>query len=59
MGKLSLSLRSLVPGPDELKHEISELRHSKLTINPRSETYTVDSDISPLAAQPWKPKGGL
>lgn len=56
MGKLSLSLRSLVPGPGETKHEIDQsLTDAPST--PLSETYTVDSDISPLLRNPFK-KGG-
>jgi pilus assembly protein CpaB len=56
MGKLSLSLRSLVPGPGEAKHEIDQsLADAPST--PLSETYTVDSDISPLLRNPFK-KGG-
>ena len=47
MGKLSLSLRSLVPGPGEARHEIDQsLADAPST--PLAETYTVDSDISPL-----------
>jgi len=56
MGKLSLSLRSLVPGPGELKHEISDSPFASPN-TPLSETYTVDSDISPLLRNPLKPKG--
>jgi pilus assembly protein CpaB len=56
MGKLSLSLRSLVPGPGELKQEIADLPSDSPSI-PLSETYTVDSDISPLLRNPLKPKG--
>jgi pilus assembly protein CpaB len=55
MGKLSLSLRSLVPGPDELKHEVSDSLvgpASEAPNSPLSETYTVDSDISPLLHGP-------
>jgi pilus assembly protein CpaB len=56
MGKLSLSLRSLVPGPGESKQEIADLPID--TPNPPlSETYTVDSDISPLVRNLLKPKG--
>jgi pilus assembly protein CpaB len=51
MGKLSLSLRSLVPGPGELKHEISDSPFEAPS-NPLSETYTVDSDVSPLLRSP-------
>jgi pilus assembly protein CpaB len=57
MGKLSLSLRSLVPGPGELKHEISD-SSSETPSNPLSETYTVDSDVSPLLRNPNKSQGG-
>jgi len=56
MGKLSLSLRSLVPGPGELKQEITDLPADAQS-SPLSETYTVDSDISPLLRNPLKPKG--
>jgi pilus assembly protein CpaB len=56
MGKMSLSLRSLVPGPGELRQEISDLPTTDAPI-PQSETYTVDSDISPLLRNPLKPKG--
>jgi pilus assembly protein CpaB len=56
MGKLSLSLRSLVPGPGEMKQEIADLP-SDSPSTPLSETYTVDSDISPLLRNPLKPKG--
>jgi pilus assembly protein CpaB len=51
MGKLSLSLRSLVPGPGELKHEISDSPF-EAPDTPLSETYTVDSDVSPLLRSP-------
>jgi pilus assembly protein CpaB len=53
MGKLSLSLRSLVPGPGELKHEISD-SPLEAPSNPLSDTYTVDSDVSPLLRSPAK-----
>jgi pilus assembly protein CpaB len=56
MGKLSMSLRSLVPGPGEAKQEIADLP-SDAPITPLSETYTVDADISPLLRNPLKPKG--
>jgi pilus assembly protein CpaB len=73
MGKLSLSLRSLVPGPDELKHQVTDdLKHqvsasladpsTETPNSPLSETYTVDSDISPLLHGPNtgpKQGGGL
>lgn len=59
MGKLSLSLRSLVPGPEELKHEVAEKVASSSpppvsSDPPKSptESYTVDSDISPLLHSP-------
>jgi pilus assembly protein CpaB len=61
MGKLSLSLRSLVPGPDEPKSpdevKISDSRDGKsLPVDalnsPGSETYTLDSDVSPLLPGP-------
>jgi pilus assembly protein CpaB len=56
MGKLSLSLRSLQPGPGEIKHEIGD---SPLDSpgNAPSETYTVDSDVSPLLRAPGKNQG--
>jgi pilus assembly protein CpaB len=58
MGKLSLSLRSLVPGPDELKQEVST-SSLEAPNSPLSETYTVDSDISPLLHAPGNaPKAG-
>jgi pilus assembly protein CpaB len=56
MGKLSLSLRSLVPGPGELKHDISDSPLDAPS-NPLSETYTVDSDVSPLLRSPGKAQG--
>ena len=49
MGKLSLSLRSLVPGPDDAK--VSD-KPPEGPNPPRSETFTVDSDISPLLKGP-------
>ena len=55
MGKLSLSLRSLVPGPGELKHEISDSLFEAPN-SPLSETYTVDSDVS-LLDQPRQQAG--
>ncbi|MFZ2007533.1 MAG: Flp pilus assembly protein CpaB [Stellaceae bacterium] len=76
MGKLSLSLRSLVPGTDELKQEVADKQEaadqsspspSSLTSSsvasdppgtPNSETYTVDSDISPLLHSPDRAHGG-
>jgi pilus assembly protein CpaB len=69
MGKLSLSLRSLVPGPDEPKHQVDGLKQqvsdssvntsSEAPNSPFSETYTVDSDISPLLHGPSNsPKQG-
>lgn len=58
MGKLSLSLRSLIPGPGELRQEVSDLPTTDAPI-PQSETYTVDSDISPLLRNPLKPKGNV
>jgi pilus assembly protein CpaB len=51
MGKLSLSLRSLVPGAGELKHDISD-SPSEAPDTPLSDTYTVDSDVSPLVRSP-------
>jgi pilus assembly protein CpaB len=56
MGKLSLSLRSLVPGPGELKHEISD-SPLEAPSTPLSETYTVDSDVSPLLRGPSNKQG--
>jgi pilus assembly protein CpaB len=59
MGKLSLSLRSLVPGPTEATQQVAD-SSSGAPNSPLSETYTADSDISPLlrapAAQPTKPE---
>ena len=55
MGKLSLSLRSLAPGPDDFKQEANN--DSPLT--PQADTYTVDADINPLLRNPLKPKGGV
>jgi len=56
MGKLSLSLRSLVPGPGDTMQEIVKPQVSDLSSGapsiPLSETYTVDSDISPLLHSP-------
>lgn len=49
MGKLSLSLRSLVPGPNDLK--VSDVS-PEAPNSPHSETLTVDSDISPLLKSP-------
>jgi pilus assembly protein CpaB len=57
MGKLSLSLRSLVPGPSGLKQEVSDSPSEAPGIPP-SETYTVDSDVSPLLRAPGNAKGG-
>jgi pilus assembly protein CpaB len=56
MGKMSLSLRSLVPGPGELKHEISD-SPLETASNPLPETYTIDSDVSPLLRSPGKAPG--
>ena len=56
MGKLSLTLRSLVPGPNELKHEVSDAT-GQTPSNPPSETYTIDSDVSPLLRGPNKTQG--
>jgi pilus assembly protein CpaB len=55
MGKLSLSLRSLTPGPDDSKQQANN--DSPLT--PQADTYTVDADINPLLRNPLKPKGGV
>lgn len=67
MGKLSLSLRSLVPGPDELKSPDDEVKVSDSRDNksssadahnpPHSETYTLDSDVSPLLPGPGVKSG--
>ena len=54
MGKLSLSLRSLVPGPDNSKEEAN----NNAPLTPQVDAYTVDSDINPLLRNPLKPKGG-
>ncbi len=65
MGKLSLSLRSLVPGPDELKVSDSTpgVPNTPNTLGapntPRSETYTVDSDVSPLLQSPGNKPGNV
>jgi pilus assembly protein CpaB len=58
MGKLSLSLRSLVPGPGEPKQEVNDSSF-EASGTPRSETYTLDSDVSPLLASPAKTAQGL
>jgi pilus assembly protein CpaB len=52
MGKLSLSLRSLSPGPDDVKQDADNT-----PLSPQGATYTVDSDINPLLRNPMKPKG--
>lgn len=52
MGKLSLSLRSLTPGPDDAKDAKDDLQ-----LTPQTDAYTVDSDINPLLSNPLKPKG--
>jgi pilus assembly protein CpaB len=57
MGKLSLSLRSLEPGPGEAKQDVSDLPNADAPL-PQSETLTVDADISPLLRNPLRPKGG-
>jgi len=54
MGKLSLSLRSLAPGPDDSKQDAN----NDTPISPLVDTYTLDSDINPLLRNPLKPKGG-
>jgi pilus assembly protein CpaB len=54
MGKLSLSLRSLSPGPDDSKQDAN----NDTPLSPQVDTYTVDSDINPLLRNPLKPKGG-
>lgn len=51
MGKLSLSLRSLVPGPDEPKRELNVSSLGGLD-SPLPETHTVDSDVSPFLRNP-------
>ena len=54
MGKLVLSLRSLVPGAGELKQEVADPSAGASPL--RAETYTVDSDVSPLLKSPeYKP----
>jgi pilus assembly protein CpaB len=55
MGKLSLSLRSLTPGPDDTKEEAN----NTAPLTPQLGSYTVDSDINPLLRNPLKPKGGV
>jgi pilus assembly protein CpaB len=55
MGKLSLSLRSLAPGPDDSNQEAN----NDSPLSPQADTYTVDSDINPLLRNPLKPKGGV
>lgn len=71
MGKISLSLRSLVPGPndlkpadlkpEDLKQEVADKSppssSPEASHPPRSETYTVDSDISPLLHSPNGARG--
>lgn len=71
MGKISLSLRSLVPGPndlkpsdlkpEDLKQEVADKSppssSSEASQPPASETYTVDSDISPLLHSPNRAGG--
>jgi len=58
MGKLSLSLRSLVPGPGEPKQEVNNSQFEAPS-TPLSETYTLDSDVSPLLASPAKTAQGI
>jgi pilus assembly protein CpaB len=59
MGKLSLSLRSLVPGPAELSHEIND-SPTGAPGSPPTETYTLDSDVSPLLHSPaTRTAGGI
>jgi len=59
MGKISLSLRSLSSGPDELKQEVADnsppTSTSEEPSTPLSESFTVDSDISPLLHAPGGP----
>jgi len=47
MGKISLSLRSLVPGPEEGKTEVAD-SVGEVQAASAGETYTMDSDVSPL-----------
>jgi pilus assembly protein CpaB len=58
MGKLSLSLRSLVPGPGEPKQEVNNSQFEAPS-TPLSETYTLDSDVSPLLASPATTAQGI
>jgi pilus assembly protein CpaB len=58
MGKLSLSLRSLVPGTGEVKSEIADLKAGEPN-TPLSETYTVDSDVSPFLKGPGAKEGSI
>jgi len=58
MGKLSLSLRSLVPAPGDPKQEAADSPSTDAPI-PQPVTYTVDSDISPLLRNPLKPQGNV
>jgi len=57
MGKLSLSLRSLVPGAGDTTSEISDSTAGEPN-TPLSETYTVDSDVSPFFRSPGTTKEG-
>lgn len=57
MGKLSLSLRSLVPGASDGKSEISDSTAGEPN-SPLSETYTVDSDVSPFLKSPGTKEAG-
>jgi pilus assembly protein CpaB len=54
MGKLSLSLRSLVPGPNDSNQQAN----NDSPLSPQAATYTVDSEINPLLRNPLKPKVG-
>jgi pilus assembly protein CpaB len=47
MGKISLSLRSLVPGPDEAKPTVADST-TEVSAASAPESYTIDSDLSPL-----------
>jgi pilus assembly protein CpaB len=53
MGKLSLTLRSLVPAQDEVKQDSEEGSPDSLA-TPLLTTYTTDNEISPLIRNPFK-----
>ncbi|HWD60477.1 MAG TPA: Flp pilus assembly protein CpaB [Stellaceae bacterium] len=73
MGKLSLSLRSLVSAPNELqqepeadtlKHDVSDATTTPTTTaetprDPPSETFTLDSDVSPFLRSPGAKQGSI